>query len=374
MNSVFQLNHHDADRLIQKFGSPLLVVSTRQAEENYRFLSARLPRVRLHYAMKSNPAEPLLQAFRDLGSFFDVATIGEIRKLVELGVSGDRMIYANTMKPVASMIEAHKLGVTRFTYDSICEVEKMAQAVPGATVLLRVRISNAGALVNLNKKFGASPDMALQLLQAAKNAGLDVAGLSFHVGSQTREAAPYLNSLDICRTIFDEAAQAGIHLRCLDIGGGFPIDEWNRPIDSQNILDTVSARLDELFPHTELLAEPGRTLCGTTTSLITTVIGTGSRDGNVWYFLDDGIYGSFSGILFDHWDFELQSSRQEKIIEATFAGPSCDSLDVLFEKRATATLEVGDLLIVPHCGAYCSASATTFNGFPLTRTVVWEEQ
>ncbi|EHM12523.1 MULTISPECIES: type III PLP-dependent enzyme [Jonquetella] len=373
MNSTFQLSPDQASALAEKYGSPLVVLSLKQAEQNYRTLSDWLNRVKLHYAMKSNPAEPLLKTFADLGSGFDVATIGEIKTLLQLGVDPSRLIYANPTKPENWIAQAWKLGVTRFTYDSPAEVGKIAANAPGASVWLRVRIANPGALVNLNSKFGASQADALDLLQLAKSKGLDVAGLSFHVGSQTRDSGPYLNSLAVCRRIFNEAAEMGVPLRSLDIGGGFPIVELGYDIDQETMDSQIRDELEDLFPETELLAEPGRALCGTTANLITSVIGKQVRDGQDWYILDDGIYGTFSGILFDHWDFELLSAKTGPLYLSTFAGPSCDSLDVLFRDRSTPELEVGDRLVVPACGAYTSASATTFNGFSLTPIVIWEE-
>jgi ornithine decarboxylase len=136
----------------------------------------------------------------------------------------------------------------------------------------------------------------------------------------------------------------------------------------------VKARLDEDFPDTEIWAEPGRYMCGTAVNLITSVIGVNERNGQTWYFLDDGIYGSFSGVIFDQWDFKLISFKNSgKKHQATFAGPSCDSLDIMFRGKMTEELEIGDLLLVPLCGAYTSASATTFNGFHKAQIVVWEE-
>ena len=162
-------------------------------------------------------------------------------------------------------------------------------------------------------------------------------------------------------------------LLVLDIGGGFPIPETGVHYNLTALLDQVAARLREDFSDLEIWAEPGRYMCGTAVNLITRVIGENERNGQNWYFLDDGIYGTFSGVIFDQWDFKLISFKDGKKIPATFAGPSCDSLDIMFRGKMTEPLEVGDLLLVPVCGAYTSASATTFNGFKKARTVIWEE-
>ena len=210
--------------------------------------------------------------------------------------------------------------------------------------------------------------------EAVKEAGLDMAGIAFHVGSQTIVADPYLQALDIAREVFDEAKEAGLDLRILDIGGGFPIPASSMKFNLPEMLKQINARLDEDFPDTEIWAEPGRYICGTTVNLITSVIGVTERGGQPWYFLDDGLYGTFSGVIFDQWDFKLISFKEgDERVAATFAGPSCDSLDIMFRGRMTVPLEVGDLLLVPSCGAYTSASATTFNGFSKAQFVIWED-
>ena len=249
----------------------------------------------------------------------------------------------------------------------------MARECPGATVLLRIRIDNSSAHVDLNKKFGAAREQALELLLKARDAGLDAAGIAFHVGSQTTSADPYLYALDIAREIFEEAAAAGMQLRIMDIGGGFPIPEPKVCFNLQEMLNQINARLDEDFPGVEIWAEPGRFICGTAVNLITSVIGVTERGGQPWYFLDEGLYGTFSGVLFDQWDFKLISFKEGEQVAATFAGPSCDSLDIMFRGKMTVRQEEGDLILVPICGAYTSASATTFNGFSKANFVVWED-
>ncbi|MBR5173138.1 MAG: type III PLP-dependent enzyme [Phascolarctobacterium sp.] len=291
----------------------------------------------------------------------------------ELGVSGERMIYANPVKLGAGFKACRDCGVTKMTFDSASEIDKMKKELPGATVLLRLRIDNSTALVDLNKKFGAGRERAIELMLKAKEAGLDMAGIAFHVGSQVTNSDPYLNALDIAREVFEEAKEVGLDLRILDIGGGFPIPTPSVKFNLPEMLKQISARLDEDFPGIEIWAEPGRYICGTVANLITSVIGVTERGGQPWYFLDDGLYGTFSGVIFDQWDFKLISFKEgDERVAATFAGPSCDSLDIMFRGRMTVPLEVGDLLLVPSCGAYTSASATTFNGFSKAEFVVWE--
>ena len=369
----FRLNKEETEALAQEYGTPLLVLSLEQIEKNYRLLRTHLPRVKVFYAIKANPHRRILELMRDLGSNFDVASDGEIKELNSLGVDGSRMIYANPMKTVNGLRACLNAGVGKMTFDSAGEIDKMARECPGATVLLRIRIDNSSAHVDLNKKFGAAREQALELLLKARDVGLDAAGIAFHVGSQTTSADPYLYALDIAREIFEEAAAAGMQLRIMDIGGGFPIPEPKVRFNLQEMLNQINARLDEDFPGVEIWAEPGRFICGTAVNLITSVIGVTERGGQPWYFLDEGLYGTFSGVLFDQWDFKLISFKEGEQVAATFAGPSCDSLDIMFRGKMTVRQEEGDLILVPICGAYTSASATTFNGFSKANFVVWED-
>lgn len=373
-DKVFKLERESVEKLAEKYGSPLLVLSLKQIEANYMCLKTYMPRARVFYAIKANPHPEILKTMIKLGSSFDVASDGEIRTLHDMGVEGERLIYANPVKTTGGLQACRECGVRKMTFDSASEIEKIRAICPDATVLLRLRIDNSSAHVDLNKKFGAAREHALDLMLKAKEVGLDMAGIAFHVGSQTVSADPYLHGLDIARELFEEAANAGLKLRILDIGGGFPIPEPKVRFNLPEMLKQINARLDEDFPGIDVWAEPGRYICGTAVNLITSVIGVNERGGQPWYFLDEGLYGTFSGVIFDQWDFKLISFKEgEERVAATFAGPSCDSLDIMFRGKMTVPLEVGDLLLVPSCGAYTSASATTFNGFSKAQFVVWED-
>ena len=372
--NVFQIGKEAVEKLASRYGSPLLVLSLEEIKRNYHVLHRHLPRVHIHYAIKANPHQAILETMDALGARFDVASDGEIRLIRGMGVDGSRIIYANPVKTPAGLTACRECRVTKMTFDSPCEIEKIKRECPGATVLLRLRIDNPDALVDLNKKFGVDRDKALDLMRTAKAAGLDMAGIAFHVGSQTTRPEPYISAIKEARGLFDEAEAAGLRLRVLDIGGGFPIPAPDAEFDLPEMLDGINAQLDADFPETEIWCEPGRYICGTAVNLITSVIGVTERNGEPWYFLDEGLYGTFSGVLFDGWTFGLVHFKDtDATVRATFAGPSCDSLDVMFRDVETPPLEAGDLILVPSCGAYTSASATTFNGFVKARTVIWEE-
>ncbi len=374
-NQRFQLSQAAVEKLAAEYGTPLLVLSVEEVKRAYNILRKYLPRVKVHYAIKANPHPAILETMRDLGSCFDVASDGEIRLLNSLGIEGMRMIYANPVKVGVGFKACRDCGVRKMTFDNLSELNKIKKECPDAILLYRLRIDNSSAHVDLNKKFGGSREEAVPLMLKAKEMGLDIAGVAFHVGSQTVSADPYLNALDITREVYEEARAAGLEPRILDIGGGFPIPEPKVKFNLPELLKQINARLDEDFAGIEIWAEPGRYICGTAQNLITSVIGVSERGGQPWYWLDDGLYGTFSGVIFDQWDFKLISFKQskEKKVKATFCGPSCDSLDIMFRGRMTVPLEVDDLLLVPNCGAYTSASATTFNGFSKAQFVIWEE-
>lgn len=370
---TFKLTKEETQDLAERFQTPLVAISLEQVEYNYQFLRTHMPRLRVFYAMKSNPAEPIVGKMAELGSSFDVASDGEMRQLTAMGVAADRMIYANPFKTPQGMKLAAKIGVNKFTFDSESEIYKMAKYVPGGTVLLRLRVDNPKALIDLNKKFGAAEEDALHLLRIARQQGLDVAGLCFHVGSQSLSMDAHKEAFRICREVFDQAKAEGFSLHILDIGGGLPVPAPDMEFDLLEMAHEINEQIETLFPDTEIWAEPGRYICGTAMNLITSVMGLQDRNHQPWYFLDEGLYGTFSGVIFDHWEYELETFKQGDLTPATFAGPSCDSIDILYRDRMSVPLAIGDLILVPNCGAYTSASATEFNGFALAKMVVWEE-
>ena len=371
----FRLNEKEMNELADRIPTPFMVVSLEKIRENYEFLKSRLPQVRVFYAIKANPAEPILRHMVDMGASFDVASSGEIRQLHDLGVDGDRMIYANPVKDRRGLEAAAECGVNKFTFDDESELFKMAEYVPGGRCLVRIKVKNQRAVVDLNEKFGTDPADALPLLRKAKAMGLKAEGICFHVGSQSLTSEAYGEALLLCRRLFDEAEAEGMKLTTLDIGGGFPVPSLENPqVDLKGMMDGIRRQLDRLFPEVEIWSEPGRYICGTAANLVTTVIGTKKRNGQPWYVLDDGLYGCLNGTLFDHWTFPLEFFKAGGEKASTFVGPSCDSIDVVRRDIMAPRLQVGDRIMVPNCGAYTNAAATTFNGFEKAQIVVWEQE
>lgn len=371
----FRLTEEEMDYLAERYPTPFMVVSLEKVEENYHYLRRWLPQVKVFYAIKANSEPAVLQRLAALGSNFDVASEGEIRLMQSLGVDGSRMIYANPVKPAASIRMAAGAGVDKFTFDDESEIPKLAANAPGAQVLVRVQVENDAAVVNLNEKFGVVPELALPLLHKACRAGLMPAGICFHVGSQSLTAEAYGRALQLCRRLFDQARAEGMALKYLDIGGGLPVPERGQAEpDLDGMTASIRQSLEELFPEVEIWSEPGRYMCGTAVNLVSTVIGTKLRGGQPWYVLDDGLYGSYNGIVFDHWSYKLEFFRRGELIPSVFVGPSCDSIDVVARDFPAPRLQVGDKVLSPEVGSYCSSAATSFNGFQPAKTVVYEEQ
>ena len=371
--SSFRLTKEDAYMLAGRYKTPLEVISTDQIEENYTFLKRHIPRLKVFYAIKANPADCIINKMIDLGSNFDVASAGEINKLRSMGVAGSRMIYANPVKHEAGLVAAAQAGITRFTFDSRNEIEKLAKFVPNSEVLARVKIENSEAAVDLNTKFGAEADDIVPLLQYAKEKGLQPAGICFHIGSQSLSSRTYLRAFVTARRLIDRARQNGIDIKYMDIGGGLPAPALHTEFNIKQIMRDISRQLDKNFQDVEVWAEPGRYICASAVNLLTSVVGIHRRSGRDWYFLDDGIYGCFSGVIFDHWDYDISSFKDGKKSSVTLAGPSCDSIDIVKKEFLCPQLEMGDLLLAVNSGAYSRVSATTFNGFALPQTIEWEE-
>jgi ornithine decarboxylase len=230
-------------------------------------------------------------------------------------------------------------------------------------------------VVDLGAKFGAHVDEALSLVLQARAAGVNVRGIAFHVGSQSTDPGTYVAALKLVRRLFDDAAKIGVRLDTLDIGGGFPVVYRTSVPKLEDFCRVVSRGLSQMFPAgVRVIAEPGRCISGDSMTLVVRVIGRSVRNGIPWYFIDDGLYGAFSGKLFDHCDYELIPVKSGPIRECVVAGPTCDSIDIVSRDQMLPDLDIGDLLIVPGMGAYTKASATSFNGFQPPVTVVDDGQ
>jgi ornithine decarboxylase len=367
------LSFADARRLAARHGTPLMVISRSAVARNYRLLCENLPGVEFFYAAKANPHRTILSTLNKLGCSVDVCSCGEARQALRAGFAPEAMLHTHPCKTVRNLVDCYALGIRWFIYDSAFELPKLAEHAPDAKLLLRLAMASKSSVINLSAKFGASRHEALPLLRRAAQLGLDVRGLSFHVGSQCLSPDDFRTAFEEAREIWDEAAAAGLNLEVLDIGGGMPAPYREAILSIESYCQSLSQALEASFGDLpiRIIAEPGRCLSAEAATLITSVIGKNVRGGRTWYIIDDGLYGSFSGKVFDHADFALlaDSADDRPAMDCIVAGPTCDSTDVVARDQPLPELDVGELLLVPSMGAYTSASASDFNGLELARTV-----
>jgi len=283
----------------------------------------------------------------------------------------DKIIYANPIKANETLQDLNQYKPL-VTYDNYEEIKKIKRYAPLAGLALRIKVPNTGAMVELSSKFGASPGEAVDLILAADKAGLVVEGLSFHVGSQTTNFQNYVAALNLAANLFKEARQRGYtKMNLLDIGGGFPApyDDSVKPF--RELASLINRELDRLFPkNIEILAEPGRFLVATAAVAVSKIIGKAVRDGKLCYYIDDGVYHTFSGVIFDHCQYHLKAFKRGPTQICSVFGPTCDALDVVsLAEQLPGNLQLGDLLYSENIGAYSHASSTWFNGFAPAKVV-----
>jgi ornithine decarboxylase len=323
----------------------------------------------MYYALKSNPHPHLLKSLQEAGAFFDVCTAGEIEIAKTCGIEGKDTIHTHPIKSPYELKFAIDYGCPLFVVDNECEVEKLIPYKDKLRVLVRISVQNPHSLVNLSYKFGIGPDKAMDLIRFANAKGISVAGLCFHAGSQNVHNEKYLEALDYCRDIARDSHLAGIPLEIIDIGGGFPVTYAESAPEIFAFCRPISEYLENTFGGYRIIAEPGRFVSGPSTTLAATVVGKSERDGRQWYYLDDGLYNSFSGAIYDHARYPFSISREGEKLHSVIAGPTCDSIDVLYEDLLLPELFIGDVILFYTMGAYTNASAGHFNGFSPTRII-----
>ncbi len=370
------LTEAEIRRLAARFGSPLLVVDCEQVRRQYRALRDALPGVDLHYALKPLPHASVVATLRDEGAFFDLATTGEVELVKAQGISPERCIHTHPIKRDSDIRDALRFGVTTFVADNPDEIRKFARYRKRAELLLRVCFRSPTAVCDLSKKFGCEPGAVLGLIEQARKLGVRVKGLSFHVGSQATDPSKYIEAIQACTNLVAEALLAGLPaLEVLDIGGGFPVPYTDAVMPIDEFCAPIRAALAKLPKHVRVIAEPGRFISAPAAIAVSTVMGKAKRDGRWWYYLDDGLYGSYSGQLFDHAKYPVAALRQDgEVFESVLAGLTCDSIDVIDDAIRLPELEVGDLVVGRMMGAYTWASATDFNFFKRAKVVVMNEQ
>ncbi len=367
-------------KLASGHGTPLFVIDHDKIRENYREFRAHMPDVQVYYAVKANSNPEIVRTLFDMGCSFDVASMPEFMIVWEIIKDmpdkerqdwiWDKIIYANTIKPIETL-EALDHYKPLVTFDNSEELKKIKAHAPHAGLVLRLRVPNTGSMVELSSKFGAHPGEAVDLIIAAFDMGLVVEGLSFHVGSQCTNFENYMQALQLSANIINEVeTRTGKKIRILDIGGGFPVKYHPGIRSIRSLAKKLNSEIKRLFPpDMQILAEPGRFLVANTCMLVAKVIGKAVRDGKPCYYINDGIYHTYSGQIFDHVNYPVLSFKDgENQISAVF-GPTCDAFDTITLSAELPKLEIGDLVYSENMGAYTIASSTFFNGFPPAKVV-----
>ena len=358
-------------RLVAEFGSPLLIIDCERVRVQLRKLKKALPKVDLHYALKPLPHPAVVQVVMQEGGYLDLATTGEVQLVQSLGASPERCIHTHPIKRAQDIRNAMEFGVSTFVADNPDEVRKFARLGERARLLLRVSFRSPGAVCDLSRKFGCDPENFLALARLAASLGVDVQGASFHVGSQAADPAKHVEAIEVCASLMAAARREKLGtLDTLDIGGGFPIDYGTPVPDIGRFCAPIRQQLVKLPKRIRVIAEPGRFIAGPAAIGVASVMGRAQREGHWWYYLDDGLYGSYSGQLYDHARYPVEPLRAgAQQLPSVLAGPTCDSIDVIAENLMLPKLEVGDLIIGRAMGAYTWASASEFNFFPRATVV-----
>ncbi|MDP9014682.1 MAG: type III PLP-dependent enzyme [Pseudomonadota bacterium] len=353
------------EHLAKRYGSPLFIIDAARVRAQYRRLAAALPNVDLHYALKPLPHAAVIRTLREEQAYFDLATNGEVDLVRRCGVTPDRCIHTHPIKRDSDIRTALDYGVSLFVVDNPDELRKFVKYRTRARVLLRVCFRSPDAVCDLSKKFGCAPDAVEQLLMLAAELRVRIEGLSFHVGSQAVDPGMHVEAVRVCGELIRRAADRGHDLRIVDIGGGFPVDYSRQSPAIEEYCAPIRVALEALGPGVRIIAEPGRYIAAPAAIAVSSVMGRALRDGRWWYYLDDGVYGSYSGQLYDHARYPIEALAAPGIsYPSVLAGPTCDSIDVIGENLELPMLDVGDLLVGRAMGAYTWASASEFNFFP----------
>ena len=366
--------HEELLKLVEQHGSPLFIVDHNKLRENYRTFKKHLPRVQCYYAVKANSEQQIIETLFEEGSSFDVASYNEFMQVYQYikhfdrkekkDFVWDKIIFSNTIKE-RTTLEKIKQYKPLVTYDNNAELIKLKRHCDTAGLVLRLKVPDTGSQVEMASKFGAEPGDAQQMIQEAFDMVLKVEGVSFHVGSQCTNFDNYTVALDLAATILNDARKKGFPLNLVDIGGGFPVPYDPAVPQFANLAAILNSEFTRLFPDDiQILAEPGRFIVATVAILVSEIIGKARREGKVFYHINDGVYHTFSGVVYDHWIPNFHAFKGGEPEICAVVGPTCDSFDkISLSVELPRNLEVGDFLYTENIGAYSIASSTKFNGF-----------
>uniref|UniRef100_A0A1W7RA06 ornithine decarboxylase n=1 Tax=Hadrurus spadix TaxID=141984 RepID=A0A1W7RA06_9SCOR len=355
---------------------PFYTVDLGDIVYKYKLWRLNLPRVHPFYAVKCNNNSLVLELLAALGTGFDCASKAEIEAVLKMDVDPSRIIFANPCKTGSFIKYAATVGVDVMTFDNEMELHKTKRLHPGAKMVIRIRADDSSSICRLGIKFGCEVTHAPYLLQVAKEIGVDVVGVSFHVGSGCRDASAYSRAIESSHYVFSVGQKLGFTFTLLDIGGGFP-GSRDADVSFEEIASVVNNALETYFPAEmgiEIISEPGRFFVASAFTLTTNIIARritddtnedGIKEQGRMYYLSDGVYGSFNCLIFDHavvspFPLDLKNTP---LLKSSLWGPTCDSMDKVMDNCYLPHMEAGEFLVFENMGAYTICAASNFNGF-----------
>ncbi|MDA1118453.1 MAG: type III PLP-dependent enzyme [Proteobacteria bacterium] len=358
----------------QKYTRPFLILDNAIVRDKLRRFRVAMPRVRPHYAVKANPDRRVLKALVQEGAGFEIASTTELDLLLSLGVPAADVFYSNPMRSRESDAYAASKGVRWFVVDSVDELRRMHAVDPAACLYLRIASQNIGSDWPLSGKFGAGAGETREIIATAAKLGADLAGVTFHAGSQCRNPENWRVGIEKARVVFDAMLKAGLRPRLLDIGGGFPVRHV-KPIPSIEVISAVvNEALSAFAEDVQVIAEPGRYLVSDAGYFVCRMLGTATRSGKRWMHWDAGLFGGVIETT-EGLKYKIRTDRSGPDVAWNIAGPTCDSVDVIMrEEPLPSDLQAGDFIYLRNAGAYTTAYASEFNGFPLPEVRVFESK
>jgi ornithine decarboxylase len=362
------------DAARQKYTRPFLIIDAAIVRQKLRRFRAAMPRVRPHYAVKANPDRRVVKVLAQEGAGFEIASTAELDLLMGLGVPAAEVFFSNPMRARDADAYASAKGLRWFVIDSVDELRRMHAVNPAASLYLRIATPNIGSDWPLSGKFGAGAGEVREIIATAAKLGADLAGVTFHAGSQCRNPENWRVGIEKARTVFDAMAKAGLRPRLLDIGGGFPVRHV-KPIPSIEVIGAVINEALQAFPEdVQVIAEPGRYLVSDAGYFVCRVLGTATRAGKRWMHWDAGLFGGVIETT-EGLKYKIRTDRSGPDVAWNVAGPTCDSVDVVMrDEPLPSDLQEGDFIYLRNAGAYTTAYASGFNGFPLPEVRVFESK
>jgi ornithine decarboxylase len=370
-------NHVGLKKIISSHGSPLLVLDLERVKTQYQVLQKALPMVDHHFAIKALRQPEVIATIAKCGGFFDIMTKDDADMVAAQHIDPKHCTHTNPIKPPRDIAYAHKMGITTFVVDNPAEVDKFIPYAGQIKLLIRLSFPNPQAKSDLSFKFGVPPEEAEDLVAYTLRKGLKVAGFAMHVGSQIHAAQAYSTAITkVTELIAKVEHDHAIALEILDIGGGFPVNYLEPSPSLQEIADVITPLITPLTKRMRIISEPGRFIVAPAMTLLTQIVGKSMRHGTQWYYINDGLYGSYSNIIYEQVHApifalkEIESTTPLPLQPCAVAGPTCDSVDVVSIDCPLPDLTIGDYIVSPMMGAYTVPSSTNFNGIPRTKIIV----